>query len=92
MLLIRQGPTTEWWLAMWNLFGKVGLGFSFNGSGYIRIPDSLSLHMSNELTIELWYKSEGGPAAKLLENAMSRTARLTMKFFLSPSLGITVQF
>jgi len=38
--------------------GKIGNGFEFDGtSGYVLIPHSSSLSFSNELTIELWYKS-----------------------------------
>jgi RHS repeat-associated protein len=35
--------------------GKVGQAFSFDGaSGYIEVPDSPSLRLTNELTIEFW--------------------------------------
>src|SRR5581483_2177383 len=38
--------------------GKVGNGFLFDGStGYVLVPHSATLNFSNELTIELWYKS-----------------------------------
>ena len=72
--------------------GKAGLGFGFNGSGYIRIPDSLSLHMSNELTIELWYKSEGGAGGEAIGKRNVENGPINYEVFLSPSLGITVQF
>ena len=39
--------------------GKVGQGFLLNGtSQYIRVPDSASLDMTNEMTMELWYRCE----------------------------------
>lgn len=37
--------------------GMVGSGFGFNGNGWIVVPDDPSLAFTNELTIELWYKS-----------------------------------
>jgi hypothetical protein len=40
--------------------GEVGSGFSFNGSGqFVQVPDSPSLRLTNELTVELWYKDTG---------------------------------
>jgi hypothetical protein len=36
--------------------GKVGTGLQFNGTDYIRVPDSSSLRISNEMTIEAWVK------------------------------------
>jgi len=36
--------------------GKVGQGFSFNGTGSrVQIPDSASLRLTNELSLELWF-------------------------------------
>lgn len=40
-----------------NAPGKVGLGFGFDGTGYIVVPHHPSLNCSNALTIELWYNS-----------------------------------
>ena len=43
--------------------GEVGTGFSFNGTGqFVEIPDSPSLRLTNEFTVELWYKDTGGTA------------------------------
>jgi hypothetical protein len=40
--------------------GMVGQGFSFNGvNSYVQIADSPSLDLTNEFTIELWYKDTG---------------------------------
>jgi hypothetical protein len=37
--------------------GAVGQGFLLDGvNDYIRVPDSASLHLSNELTLEMWFK------------------------------------
>jgi hypothetical protein len=38
--------------------GRVGAAFSFNGetNSYIKVPDSASLKLTNELTIEFWVK------------------------------------
>jgi hypothetical protein len=39
-----------------------GKGFTFDGKGsYVRIPDSTSLNLTNELSLELWYKDTGSP-------------------------------
>jgi Concanavalin A-like lectin/glucanases superfamily/Immunoglobulin domain/Lectin C-type domain/Chitobiase/beta-hexosaminidase C-terminal domain len=39
--------------------GEVGQAFSFNGTnGYLEVPDSPSLRLSNELTIEFWVKRQ----------------------------------
>jgi len=42
--------------------GKVGQAFSFNGAGHIEIVDSPSLNLTNEITVDFWYKpaSQGG--------------------------------
>jgi subtilisin-like proprotein convertase family protein len=44
--------------------GMVGQGFSLNGNAnsYLRVPDSVSLNLTNEFTVELWYK-DTNPAA-----------------------------
>src|SRR5262249_53313193 len=40
--------------------GRVGQGFSFKGSAeFIQVPSSPSLRLTNELTLELWYKDTG---------------------------------
>ncbi len=37
--------------------GAVGQGFLLDGANdFIRIPDSISLHLTNELTVEMWFK------------------------------------
>ncbi len=39
--------------------GAVGQGFMLDGANdYIRIPDSASLHLADELTVEMWFKRE----------------------------------
>ena len=39
--------------------GAVGLGFKLDGENdYIRVPDSASLHLANELTVEMWFLRE----------------------------------
>ncbi len=39
--------------------GVVGEGFEFNGAGaYIKVPDSPSLNLTEELTVELWFKDQ----------------------------------
>ena len=39
--------------------GEVGLAFKFNGTNsYVEVPDSPSLQMTNELTIEFWVKRQ----------------------------------
>ena len=39
--------------------GAVGQGFLLDGvNDYIRVPDSASLHFSNALTLEMWFKRE----------------------------------
>jgi hypothetical protein len=39
--------------------GKVGQAFRFNGTNsYVRVPDSPSLRLTNELTIEFWVKRQ----------------------------------
>ena len=42
--------------------GKVGQAFNFGGSGHILVPDSPSLNLINELTLDFWYNrsSPGG--------------------------------
>ncbi len=37
--------------------GKVGQGFNLNGSGqFVQVPHSASLNLTNEFTLEFWYK------------------------------------
>jgi hypothetical protein len=39
--------------------GEVGQAFSFNGTdGYVEVPDSPALQLTNELTIEFWLKRQ----------------------------------
>jgi uncharacterized membrane protein len=38
--------------------GKVGQGFRFDGNGFVLIPDSSSLDLVNEITMEMWFNSE----------------------------------
>ena len=39
--------------------GAVGQGFLLDGlNDYIRVPDNASLHLANELTIEMWFKRQ----------------------------------
>ena len=39
--------------------GMVGQGFNLNGSGqHILVPDSATLDLTNELTVELWFKAD----------------------------------
>ena len=39
--------------------GVIGQGFLLDGANdYIRVPDSASLHLSGELTLEMWFKRE----------------------------------
>src|SRR6185295_719857 len=38
--------------------GKVGRGFVFNGvTDFVLVPDSPSLDLTNEITMEMWFKS-----------------------------------
>jgi hypothetical protein len=40
--------------------GEVGQAFSFNGTNsYVEVPDSPSLRLTNQLTIEFWVKRQG---------------------------------
>jgi hypothetical protein len=39
--------------------GKVGQAFRFNGSSSVVIPSHPTLSISNELTVELWFKTDG---------------------------------
>src|SRR5689334_15837441 len=39
--------------------GKVGQGFLFDGmDDFVLVPDSPSLDLTNEITVEMWFKSE----------------------------------
>src|SRR5262249_36495263 len=43
--------------------GKVGQAFSFGGSGYVDVPDSISLHLVNAMTMDAWvYRNEPSTA------------------------------
>ncbi len=43
--------------------GIVGQGFSFDGVGYIVVPDHASLNLTDELTVEFWFKYNAVPSA-----------------------------
>src|SRR5207247_714670 len=41
--------------ATWTTAGRYGSALTFNGtSSYVSVPDALSLHLSNALTVEAW--------------------------------------
>jgi hypothetical protein len=42
--------------AVWTPYGKSGYALRFDGDGYVEVPDSASLDITEELTIELWFK------------------------------------
>lgn len=42
--------------------GMVGQGFSFDGVGYIVVPDHASLDLTDELTVEFWFKYNSVPS------------------------------
>jgi hypothetical protein len=39
--------------------GAVGLGFGLDGNGFVLVPDNPTLHLTNQLTIELWFAFDG---------------------------------
>jgi hypothetical protein len=42
--------------AVWTSSGKRGYALSFDGNDYVEVPNSESLDITEELTIELWFK------------------------------------
>jgi hypothetical protein len=42
--------------AVWTPYGKSGYALSFDGNDYVEVPHSGSLDITEELTIELWFK------------------------------------
>jgi hypothetical protein len=40
--------------------GVSGLGFRLDGANYVRVEDSTSLDLSNELTMQMWFKQDVG--------------------------------
>ncbi len=45
--------------------GMVGQGFSFDGVGYVVVPDHASLDLTDELTVEFWFKYNVVPTSRL---------------------------
>ena len=55
--------------------GMVGQAFSFSGNRtYIEVPDSPSLDITNEFTVELWYKDTGCPPGNHFYGLMTKRA------------------
>jgi len=53
----------------------VGEAFTFSGSSaYIQIPDSASLELTNQLTLELWYKDTGCPSGNHFYGLLGKRA------------------
>ena len=42
--------------AVWTPSGKSGFALSFDGDDYVEVPNDASLDITEELTIELWFK------------------------------------
>lgn len=59
--------------------GMVGQGFSLDGiNSYVLIPNSAALSLTNEITIEFWYKDTGSSAAThgLISKSLTTGAQL----------------
>jgi hypothetical protein len=55
--------------------GFVGQAFAFDGSGsYVQVPNSASLNLTNELTLELWYKDTGCPTGNHFYGLITKRA------------------
>ncbi len=69
--------------------GKVGQAFSFDGAGHIEIADSPSLNLTNEITVDFWYKpaSQGGYRG-LIGKRASRTNYAVQFNSGGPGLGL----
>ncbi|HLP76667.1 MAG TPA: LamG-like jellyroll fold domain-containing protein, partial [Candidatus Paceibacterota bacterium] len=73
--------------------GKVGLGFSLDGNGsYIRVPHDASQTLTNELTIELWYKSEGNGSYGVFSKHNTETGPIDYDIDLTPGVRIYAYF
>jgi hypothetical protein len=72
--------------------GKVGKGFLFNGTNsYIRVPDSVSLHMSNALTIELWLQCQSQTGAGVVAKRNVENGPINYEVIVG-GLGLTAEF
>jgi len=75
--------------------GKVGMGFSLNGSNsYIRIASSPSLNMSNALTIELWYEclATDSNGHGIISKRNDESGPINYEITMNPNLNISVMF
>lgn len=72
--------------------GEVGRGFSLNGAGrYVRVASSPSLRLSQELTLECWYKDTGATAWYGLVAKRSPSYPYTTTFGINIYPGIVAQ-
>jgi hypothetical protein len=73
--------------------GKVGLGFQLDGtSQFVRIPDSASLDLTNELTVELWYRSTRESGGEPLFDKRSGSSSCNYGAILSITYGVEVYY
>jgi hypothetical protein len=73
--------------------GQVGQAFAFNGSSYVQVPNNPSLNLTNELTLELWYKDTGssGPWYGLIAKRAPSPQGASFGMSASPTgYGLTV--
>ncbi len=73
--------------------GKVGQGFLLDGADdFVLVPDSASLDLANELTIELWYKSDRASGGEPLFDKRSGGGPCNYGAILSSTYGIEVYY
>jgi hypothetical protein len=69
--------------------GMVGQGFLFDGiNDYILIPDSPSLDLTNELTVELWFKADDYNGRPLFDKRDNAVANCNYGTILATQYGI----
>lgn len=63
--------------------GKVELAFSFDGAGFVEVPDSANLNLTQALSVDAWiYRSAGNLNSGIVEKTVGGGVNTQYNFFL----------
>jgi hypothetical protein len=73
--------------------GVKGLAFLLDGiNDYVRVPDDASLDLSNELTLEMWFRRDSAGAGALLDKRNMSSTVCNYGVIMSPEWGFQLYY